>query len=65
MARDSIDAVDVGARLRRAREAAGLTRTDAATDLRVAWTTLVAMSRAGAACEPTSSSIWRDSTARP
>ena len=43
MAPDSIDAVDVGARLRGAREAAGLTQTDAATDLRVARTTLVAM----------------------
>ncbi len=40
---DSIDAVDVGARLRGAREAAGLTQTDAAADLRVARTTLVAM----------------------
>ena len=39
----SIDPVDVGARLRGAREAAGLTQTDAATDLRVARTTLVAM----------------------
>ena len=38
-----VDAVDVGARLRGAREAAGLTQTDAATDLRVARTTLVAM----------------------
>ena len=38
-----IDAVDVGARLRGAREAAGLTQTDAAADLRVARTTLVAM----------------------
>ena len=43
MALDSIDAVDVGARLRGAREAAGLTQTDAAADLRVARTTLVAM----------------------
>ena len=39
----NIDAVDVGARLRGAREAAGLTQTDAAADLRVARTTLVAM----------------------
>ncbi len=38
-----IDPADVGARLRTAREAAGLTQTDAATDLRVARTTLVAM----------------------
>ena len=43
MALDSIDAVDVGARLRGAREAAGLTQTNAAADLRVARTTLVAM----------------------
>ena len=43
MALDSIDAVDVGARLRGAREAAGLTQTDAAADLRVARTTLVAV----------------------
>lgn len=43
MALDSIDAVDVGTRLRGAREAAGLTQTDAAADLRVARTTLVAM----------------------
>ena len=35
--------IDVGARLRGAREAAGLTQTDVATDLRVARTTLVAM----------------------
>lgn len=40
---ESIDAVDVGARLRGAREAARLTQTDAAADLRVARTTLVAM----------------------
>ena len=38
-----IDAVAIGTRLRRAREAAGLTLADAATDLRVARTTLVAM----------------------
>lgn len=38
-----IDAVDVGARLRGAREAAGLTQVDAAAGLRVARTTLVAM----------------------
>ena len=38
-----IDAVDVGARLRGAREATGLTQTDVAADLRVARTTLVAM----------------------
>ena len=43
MALDSIDAVDVGARLRGARETAGLTQTAAAADLRVARTTLVAM----------------------
>ena len=43
MALDSIEAVDVGTRLRGAREAAGLTQTDAAADLRVARTTLVAM----------------------
>ena len=43
MALHNIDAVDVGARLRGAREAAGLTQTDAATDLRVARTTLIAM----------------------
>lgn len=43
MALDSIDAADIGARLRGAREAAGLTQTDAAADLRVARTTLVAM----------------------
>lgn len=43
MALDSIDATEVGARLRGAREAAGLTQTDAAADLRVARTTLVAM----------------------
>ena len=43
MALDSIDAAEVGARLRGAREAAGLTQTDAAVDLRVARTTLVAM----------------------
>ena len=35
-----LDAADVGARLRGAREAAGLTQTDAAADLRVARTTL-------------------------
>ena len=39
----SIDPIDIGARLRGAREAAGLTQTDAATDLRVARTTLIAM----------------------
>ena len=39
----SIDAVVVGARLCGARETAGLTQTDAASDLRVARTTLVAM----------------------
>ena len=38
-----IDSVEVAARLRRAREAAGLTQTDAATTLRVARTTLVAI----------------------
>ena len=38
-----VDAVDVGARLRGAREATGLTQTDAAAELRVARTTLVAM----------------------
>ena len=38
-----VDAVDVGTRLRGARESAGLTQTDVATDLRVARTTLVAM----------------------
>ena len=43
MALDSIDAFDIGARLRGAREAAGLTQTAAAADLRVARTTLVAM----------------------
>ena len=43
MALDSIDAVDVGARLRGARETAGLTQTAVAADLRVARTTLVAM----------------------
>ena len=43
MALDRIDAVDVGARLRGAREAAGLTQADAAADLRVARTTLIAM----------------------
>ena len=43
MAPFNIEPVDVGARLRGAREAAGLTQTDAATDLRVARTTLVAM----------------------
>ena len=36
-----IDSVEVAARLRRAREAAGLTQTDAATTLRVARTTLL------------------------
>ena len=43
MALHHIDPVDVGARLRGARDAAGLTQTDAAADLRVARTTLVAM----------------------
>ncbi len=43
MALNSLDAVDVGSRLRGAREAAGLTQTDAAADLHVARTTLVAM----------------------
>ena len=43
MALIDIEPVDVGARLRGAREAAGLTQTDVATDLRVARTTLVAM----------------------
>ena len=43
MALNSLDAVDVGSRLRGAREAAGLTQTDAAADLCVARTTLVAM----------------------
>ena len=43
MAPFHIEPVDVGARLRGAREAAGLTQTDVATDLRVARTTLVAM----------------------
>ena len=38
-----IDAVDVGGRLRGAREATGLTQADVAADLRVARTTLVAM----------------------
>ena len=38
-----IDSVDVGARLRGAREAAGLTQTDAAAHLPVARTTLVAI----------------------
>jgi len=38
-----LDPVDVGVRLRGAREAARLTQTDVATDLRVARTTLVAM----------------------
>ena len=38
-----IDAVAIGTRLRRAREAAGLTLADAATDLRVPRATLVAM----------------------
>ena len=39
----SVDAVDVGGRLRGAREATGLTQSDVAADLRVARTTLVAM----------------------
>ena len=43
MALTHIEPVDVGARLRGAREAAGLTQTDVATNLRVARTTLVAM----------------------
>ena len=43
MALHNIDAADVGTRLRGAREAAGLTQTAAATDLRVARTTLIAM----------------------
>ena len=43
MSLHDVDAVDVGARLRGAREAAGLTQTDAAADLRVARTTLVAV----------------------
>ena len=43
MALDSIDAVDVGARLRGARETAGLTQTAVAAGLRVARTTLAAM----------------------
>ena len=43
MALAHLEPVDVGARLRGAREAAGLTQTDVATDLRVARTTLVAM----------------------
>ena len=43
MALPSIDTVDVGARLRGAREAIGLTQADAAAHLRVARTTLVAM----------------------
>ena len=43
MSLQNIDTAEVGARLRGAREAAGLTQTDAAADLRVARTTLVAM----------------------
>lgn len=43
MALHHIDSVDVGARLRVAREAAGLTQSGAAADLHVARTTLVAM----------------------
>ena len=43
MAGQNVNAVDVGARLRGAREAAGLTQADAAAGLRVARTTLVAM----------------------
>lgn len=43
MALTDSELIDVGARLRSAREAAGLTQTDVATDLRVARTTLVAM----------------------
>ena len=39
----SVDAVDVGGRLRGARETTGLTQADVAADLRVARTTLVAM----------------------
>ena len=43
MSLHDVDAVDVGARLRGAREAAGLAQTDAVADLRVARTTLVAV----------------------
>ena len=43
MTLQSNDAVDVGGRLRGAREATGLTQSDVAADLRVARTTLVAM----------------------
>ena len=43
MVAQDTDAVDVGARLREAREAAGLTQADAAAGLRVARTTLIAM----------------------
>ena len=43
MSLQNIDTAEVGARLRGAREAVGLTQTDAAADLRVARTTLVAM----------------------
>ena len=47
MALTDSEPIDVGARLRSAREAAGLTQTDVATDLRVARTTLVAMEQGG------------------
>ena len=43
MALESLNAVDVGARLRGAREGAGLTQADVAADLRIARTTLIAM----------------------
>ncbi len=43
MALTHIEPVDIGVRLRGAREEAGLTQTDVAADLRVARTTLVAM----------------------
>ena len=43
MALHNLEPVDVGSRLRAAREAAGLTQSDVATNLHVARTTLVAM----------------------
>ena len=45
MSLDELDSIDVGERLRVAREAAGITQADAATDINVARTTLIAIEK--------------------
>ena len=45
MSQEEIDSVDVGRRLRIARETAGMTQADAATTINVARTTLVAIEK--------------------